>query len=154
MLCACRQQPEEEGVRAHTSTQKIILVGRIKKLPSIKLRLSEFLPLLNDLGTLFTLMYYELSFPSLYKDTEFLKSSLKKVFNIFCTFTYFFNVYFFFSSIKTILLQVSRNNADLSSPCSFLFVYIIYRESLLQPLHLDYLTLAIIKYYCDLFLSS
>lgn len=38
---------------------------RKKKLYYIKLRLSEFLPLLNHPGTLFTLMYYELSFPSL-----------------------------------------------------------------------------------------
>ena len=95
MVCAYRHPPEEEGVRAHTSTLKIILVGRRKKLRSIKLRLSEFLPLLNDLGTLFTLMDYELSFPFLYKDTEFLKSSSKKVFNIFCTFTYFSMCIFF-----------------------------------------------------------
>jgi len=50
------QGREAEGARAHIHTQTIILVGRKKKLPSIKLRLSEFLPLLNDLGTLFTLM--------------------------------------------------------------------------------------------------
>lgn len=52
-----------------------------------------------------------------------------------------------------ILLHVSRNNTDLVSP-GFLSVYIIYGESWLQPLHLGYLTLAIIKYYCELFLSS
>lgn len=82
------------------------------------------------------------------------QEQLEKSIQHFLYFHIFFQCVFFFSSIKTILLQVSRNNADLSSPCSFLFVYIIYRESLLQPLHLDYLTLAIIKYYCDLFLSS
>lgn len=82
-VCAYTNTPPEQGseaerARAHIHTQTIILVGRKKNLPHIKVRLSEFLPLLNDLGTLFTLMYYELSFPSLYKDTEFLMSSLKK----------------------------------------------------------------------------
>lgn len=125
MLCAYRHQPEEEGVRAHTSTQKIILVGRIKKLPSIKLRLSEFLPLLNDLGTLFTLMYYELSFPSLYKDTEFLKSSLKKVFNIFCTFTYFFNVYFFFLPLKRYCCKLAGITQTSHLPVVFC-LYILF----------------------------
>jgi len=50
-----------------------------------------------------------------------------------------------------ILLHVSRNNTDLSSPPGFLFVYIIYGESWLKPLRLGYLTLTIIKYYSDLF---
>lgn len=83
------------------------------------------------------------------KTPSFSRAAWKK-YSTFSVLSHIFLCVFFFP-IKTILLQVSRNNADLSSPRSFLLVYIIYGESLLQLLHLDYLTLAIIKYYCDLF---
>lgn len=99
--------------RADIQTQTVILVGG-KKLPCIKLRLSEFLQLLNDLGTLFTLMYYELSFPSLYKDTQCLKISLPSIQH----FLWFLYVFF---SCKMILLHVSRNNTDLLDPPLFCF---------------------------------
>lgn len=85
--------------------------GGEKKLPCTKLRLSEFLQSLNDLGTLFTLMYYELPFSSLYKDTQFLKSSLQKKDSTFSVI-----------SICTFLLQNDTATDLLDLPLFCLYV--------------------------------
>lgn len=80
-MCAHRDLTQAgDSKSTHTDPDNHSGGKREKKIdkPHIRLSLSEFLPLLNDLGTLLALMYYELSFSSLYKDTEFLKSSLKK----------------------------------------------------------------------------